>query len=598
MLQVFLLVLLFSAQGQAQPQTAPTPLPRGPIKGRVVTEDGETLSGITVIANAIGGGNRGGRPGQGGGFAQAATDDEGNFLLDGLTPASYSLFASAPGYITAPPDEASGANVYHPGEVVTLTLLKGGVITGKVYGATGEALTGINVSAQRIGGLNGELDNTPQAPGVRQQWRTDDQGEYRIYGLATGSYLIQAGGRNNAFGPGGGPPGNSAFSEDAPTFYPSAVREGATPVTVYAGAEASGIDIRYRNLRGYAVSGKVLADKSLGESTDNSRGFALTMITLNVPGTDTVVATTAQMPGGGPRGGGGIPTNNGFAFYGIPDGDYEIVANRNSEDADALAAPKRITLRGADLAGIELVLQPLASVSGRLKFEKLNPVNETACALPRKPFLTETLLRAVSETPQPTVPAIGGVNFGARRVAPDAQGAFTLRGLRAGRYRLAAELPAPTWYVRSLQWDKPAPTAATARKAPVTLAAAPTNPTRDGLTLKPGERATGLLVTVAEGAASLSGKAKAYQLVHLIPAEKEAADDLLRYAQTYMPKDGAFRFTNLAPGKYWLLAQTAKPTERPLAWDATQRLALRRAAETTGQSVELQPCQKIQIPEK
>ncbi len=595
MLHCCLLILLFSFQTQTAPPTAPTPLPRGPIKGRVVTEDGETLSGITVMANAIGGGNRGGRPGQGGGFAQAATDDEGNFSLDGLTPASYSLFASAPGYITAPADEASGANVYHPGEVVTLTLVKGGVITGKVYGTTGEALTGINVSAQRIGGLNGEADNTPQAPGVRQAWRTDDQGEYRIYGLATGSYVVQAGGRNNAFGP-GGPPGNSAFSEDAPTFYPSAVREGATPVTVYAGAEASGIDIRYRNLRGYAVSGRVLADKSLGESTDNGRGFVPTIITLNVPGTDTVIATSAQLPfgPGGPRGG-GASSNNGFAFYAIPDGDYDLVANRSTDEYDATTAPKRISVRSADVAGVELLLQPLASVSGRLKFEKLNPVNETACALPRKPFLTETLLRAVSETQQSVAPATGGLNFGARRVAPDAQGAFTLRGLRAGRYRLATELPAATWYVRSLQWDKPAPTAATARKAPVTPAPAPANPARDGLNVKQGERATGLLVTVAEGAASLSGKAKAYQLVHLIPAEKEAADDLLRYAQTYMQKDGAYRFTNLAPGKYWLLAQTAKPTERPLAWDAAQRLALRRAAETTGTSVELQPCQKLQL---
>ena len=121
MLSLCLLIFLFSFQSSIQPpQATPTatPLPRGPIKGRVVTEDGETLSGITVTANPIGGGNRQGRPGQGGGtFSQAMTDDEGNFLLDGLSPASYSLFAAAPGYITAPPtaplDENSGANLFH-----------------------------------------------------------------------------------------------------------------------------------------------------------------------------------------------------------------------------------------------------------------------------------------------------------------------------------------------------------------------------------------------------------------------------------------------------------------------------------------------------
>jgi hypothetical protein len=71
---------------------------------------------------------------------------------------------------------------------------------------------------------------------------------------------------------------------------------------------------------------------------------------------------------------------------------------------------------------------------------------------------------------------------------------------------------------------------------------------------------------------------------------------VLRYAQTYLQKNGEFRFTHLAPGKYWLLAQTAKPVERPLAWDAAQRLALRRAAETSGKPIELQPCQKLSMP--
>src|SRR5262249_46888657 len=85
----------------------------------------------------------------------------------------------------------------------------------------------------------------------------------------------------------------------------------------------------------------------------------------------------------------------------------------------------------------------------------------------------------------------------------------------------------------------------------------------------------------------------------LIPAEKEAADDALRYAQANAGGDGGFHFKNIAPGRYYLLAKpikddaAGKASARPQAWDNSERAALRREAEAAGNVIELQNCQRV-----
>jgi hypothetical protein len=103
----------------------------------------------------------------------------------------------------------------------------------------------------------------------------------------------------------------------------------------------------------------------------------------------------------------------------------------------------------------------------------------------------------------------------------------------------------------------------------------------------------------------LSGKVVAAQgqltvrmRAHLIPAEKEAVDEVLRYAQANAASEGAFVFKHIAPGRYYLLAKPITGEEsgaaaRLQAWDNLQRAALRKEAEAAGNVVELQPCQRI-----
>ncbi len=506
------------------------------------------MANIPVAAAPIGRSAARG-PGMGGQGGQTNTDDDGNFEFEGLAPASYAISASAPGFITPPPEGETGMGVYRIGEFANITLVKGGVITGKVTSATGEPLTGVNVNVVRVAGVDGEADDQPVFQSFGRNWRTDDRGVYRVYGLVPGSYIVQAGG-----GGGLGPNLLSPFSGDAPTYYPSSAREAATPVLVRAGEEVAGIDIRYRGDKGRVISGRVMA-----KTGDNSNRFGPTQISLSIAGSDAVVATTMQMDGG-PRGRGQASgaASRGFALYGVRDGEYEIIARRGGigAESDAVSAPRRVSVWGANVSGVDLTLAPLASLSGRIVVDKKTAV----CQPPRASSVEEILVVAERDEVQARESTPASRFAPTRPAAPNATGEFRLRNLEAGRHRVIAQLPDENWYVRAISVEGK-PSAPSARRV---AAPPPVNVARNSATLKPGEKLAGMTVTIAEGAAGLRGQvdqaggASNKIRVHLIPAEKEAADDVLRYAQATVDGAGGFQFKHLAPGRYYLLAKPVK----------------------------------------
>ena len=198
------------------------------------------------------------------------------------------------------------------------------------------------------------------------------------------------------------------------------------------------------------------------------------------------------------------------------------------------------------------------------------------------------------------------------QVAPDDKGAFAMRGLAAGRFRLAVRPPNSNWYVRTatlaLSNNAPSNPPTTASRASVKppTPVAHINPLTDGLTLTAGSQVNGLTLTLAPGAAALRGRvvpanegaALPELQVYLVSAEREFAEEPLRYAVTRVRSDGAFTFTHLAPGRYHLLARPAPPRAATdeqftsLLPDAqTRALLLRRDAEPT-EVIELQPCRR------
>ena len=87
--------------------------------------------------------------------------------------------------------------------------------------------------------------------------------------------------------------------------------------------------------------------------------------------------------------------------------------------------------------------------------------------------------------------------------------------------------------------------------------------------------------------------------MNLVPAEKESAEDVLRFFATPINSDRTFAFNNLPPGRYWALARVVNDAETQFNVDlrspegAEQRSQLRRAAEAAKTSIELKPCQNL-----
>jgi hypothetical protein len=206
-------------------------------------------------------------------------------------------------------------------------------------------------------------------------------------------------------------------------------------------------------------------------------------------------------------------------------------------------------------------------------------------------------IRRDDKTPRPALPGL------ATEGAPVDKGEFLIRYLEPWRYFIETRLPVESWYVKSIAAAAPSAPANARRPA----AAAP-DVASGGVTLKAGEKLSGLTVTVADGAASLSGKVVAAKegaplpsrvRLHLVPAEATEAGNALRYAEAIVRPDRSFALNNVAPGRYWLIARAMSDTEpadgtvAPVAWDANERLKLRKEAEALKVEIELTPCQRV-----
>ncbi|HZH89129.1 MAG TPA: carboxypeptidase-like regulatory domain-containing protein [Pyrinomonadaceae bacterium] len=600
---VLAVLLASNSHAQTRPGAAATPTPAvvagdsrpvGVITGRVIDEGGQPVSNARVSTFRVGGAPA--PP------AIAQSDEEGKFTLSSLTFGAYLINAFAPGYMleTDATDQSAPRLYHHVGDSVTLRMIRGGVITGKVTDADGRAVVGVFVEAARVRYADGRTVPEGASGRLFQPRPTDDRGIYRIYGLRSGAYIVRAGGRN-AFGP------FTPYDMNVPTYYPSAPREGASQINVLAGQEMSGIDILYRGEAGHAVSGTVSGT-----------------LPANFPASGGVVVALKHVSAGAPEQYFTfMPGSTGFVFDGIADGDYDLLARiTGSRDGlTAASAPRRVNVRGKDVGNITLTLAPLGSVSGQLLFDPApSPEDKTACRAARAPRASESIVGmrrfdAGGETDD------GSAFFPrASETAPGDNGEFHLRNLKAGRYQPLVRLPAD-FYVRAVAFGNspaktapPAPPVAPGKAPPHVKSATPAqtaaDPARLWFNLQTGERLSGLRIHVAAGAAGLAGRVAvatdetgataariAPSRVHLVPAEREQADNALRYAESHVAADGAFAFANLSPGRYWVLARPAAnspdDSARPLAWDAETRARLRREAETANAVVILAPCQRI-----
>lgn len=536
------------AQSQGREEKSISTLRRdGTITGRVVTDDGHPASDAVILASEIGADMYR--------AYRTECDDEGNFKLMGLQPGAYKISASLPGYVNA-----SDSRIYRIGANVTIRIVKGGVITGRVTNARGEPLEMVSVNLLTARGLEGR-DASLSQEFSNKHFLTDDRGVYRAYGLPPGVYVVSATDIPIASFNSGSIP------HDSPTYYPSVKRETATEVTVRNGEEVNGVDIRHRGERGHSITGAI-SGNILPSSLSGVPGVLLTNeASKEVEGLEFLIGSRS------------------FGFHGVSDGVYELKAYGPA--GSSISAPLRITVKGADITGLDLRLIKAGSISRRAVFE--SPKSGEGCG--EKSGVEEIFLQVKKSDATYR-------NQRSYLTAINEKGDFA-QPLEDGVYRIIPDLPGDNLYVRAI-----------ARTAKET-ASQTIDVARDGVALKLGENLTGIEVLVAAGAARLRGRVAVADETqtkegtpprwreHLVPAEETAAENVLRYADAGAQSDASFELKHIAPGKYYLLARKISEKEldesqsRPAAWDNVERAKLHREAQALNQEIELRPCQRI-----
>ena len=549
----------FCASAQtAQPETVKVDTKTGAITGRVVTENGEPHVNVDVWV----------RPDTPDGLpvTHTTTNRDGVFKVTTLERGTYTVSAAVPAYIPKSPD--AGPVIYKAGELITLVLSKGGVVTGTVTNTKGDPVVGIGI---RVRMVRDESGRSYGDTGRYYDNMTDDRGVYRVYGLPTGTYVVSADG--SAENRSSLRVGVNGFANDLPTYAPSSNREGADEISVRMGEEVSNVNIRYRGERGSTISGIVNGVQ------DDNRGINVVLTSIVEGGPRWY--NQSQGPG------------REFALDAIPDGDYQLTATAYWSDRTRRQSESIfLSVRGADIEGLELTAAPLASINGRMVLEALNAPSPE-CTEKRQPQFSETSVSAWHRVTEGTKKKPQFVSRAGGYVTPNAEGKITFPEIPAGEYYFAVRFSAQQWFLRSIALTPPS--------------GKPADVTRTWTTVKPGDYLSGLTLTLAQGSAAIRGEISLAEgqtlpeklVAFLVPAEPEKADEVLRYFAAPVNSEGRFWLNNVAPGRYWILAQpwtddTRYEVSKVRLPDGTvTRSSLRHAAEAAKTEIEVKPCQDV-----
>jgi hypothetical protein len=325
----------------------------------------------------------------------AMTTADGKFSVTGLPGASYGVSANRPGFVAG--QSGSTGLTLKPGDHkddVTLKLTPTGSIAGTVVNADGEPVENCNVTAES--GRGGQVS------------QSDAQGRFRIGGLMPGKYRIRATPEEPLTPPEIRTDG-TLEAHYSQTYYPSSLDEaGAARVSVEAGTEAAGNEIRLVRTPIVRVSGRVTGIPPGAENValiaqrgrDSNQGFSVGLVR------NTVWSGGAQ-----------VKKDGTFTLWRLAPGPYRLGAQWNSPTGQmSAAAPVDIVVGDSNIDGIELRMMPAADLTGQVEYES----DDAKSAEP-----AEGAKPARRPKPQVQLQGIDGNNWAATGQV-DAAGAFTL----------------------------------------------------------------------------------------------------------------------------------------------------------------------------
>ncbi len=425
MIRALLLVVGLAAAMLAQDRDTPTkePAPSGRLRVRVLAADSaRPVARAQVVVAGTGASKFG---------ASGSTDLFGGFEVK-VPEGTYLVTASKSGAFL---DTQFGqVDPEVPGKVVSIVageersidvgMIRAGVIAGRVFDEAGDPLPNAAIQAmpQQSSGVIRQQSSTAGGPptmvlfssgGRMSIWGdvSDDRGEYRIFGLPPGEYLLV--GRIRV--------GGSAL-RPAAVYFPGVTDPGsARRLQIGRGQEITGADFTIRFAPTVTVSGVAVGPDGQPLSSGT--------ISLQVAGVDGLAGLVHIAP---------IRKDGTFNLEIMP-GHYIVRARHPQRGAPGstpydgdLSLAVQLSVGEADIKGLFLKLTHGATLKGRMVFEGA-----------AEPPALDAPFRVMVETGSP----------GAMAVAqPGEDGAFSIGGIESGSRRVVASAP-PGWILKGVFLD-------------------------------------------------------------------------------------------------------------------------------------------------
>jgi hypothetical protein len=359
----------------------------------------------------------------------ANTDAEGRYEFTELPAGRYNIFVARSGYVSLQfgqrrpfesgrPLDVGNAQII---ERIDFALPRGGVIAGRVTDELGEPLAGVRMQAMRYQYLpSGQRQLTPVG-GAPFGITTNDLGEFRLYSLMPGAYVLSASPVD--FGGMMMSPGAPA-SPGAPndghgiTYYPGTISvDDAQSITVglaeVADASFALVPQRMTRLNGIIRNshGQPMA-ASLSLRTQSGTSMSMRMLAMAGP-------------------------DGRFSVASVPPGEHFVEVSPRPGNEESASVP--ITAGGQDITDLVITTSPGKAISGQVIFEG------SAAA--------QTSFRVNATSPDPGGPGPTRIYDNTQGVLDD-KGRFQIRGL-SGRamFNVFPAVPGagmPGWFLKSV----------------------------------------------------------------------------------------------------------------------------------------------------
>ena len=295
----------------------------------------------------------------------AMTDNGGHFLIDDVDPGRYNFSASRNGFVNqnySPQGSTNRSTLLALGngqklKEIVFKLTPQGVISGRILDEDGEPLSNVAVQGMVYGYQRGRRQLMGQSG-----TSTNDLGEFRLFGLRPGKYVISATyqSREMFIAEPERTVGTAPEEGYGTTYYPNSTNpDNASALEITPGAQISGINMTLVRVRTVRIKGHV----NVGTVSQTRRNINVMLTPRDNIG--------FGMPRAMAR---GIDAQGNFQLRGVTPGSYILRANYMEENKQ-YSARLPLEVGTSNIEGLELELQPPAEVEGHIVVEENGDLN-------------------------------------------------------------------------------------------------------------------------------------------------------------------------------------------------------------------------------